>query len=149
MKVLGIDPGKRETFYAVVERNPFFRRPSHRITSTGHVELNPDTEINDRLPTIHAAVNKLIRTVAPDLVVAERFVVRPGRGMGNVSEIINQLLGILYSLCARKKIRLVLVMPSVHKTWREREGYRWLNLNPHETDAASLACYGYRRICDV
>jgi Holliday junction resolvasome RuvABC endonuclease subunit len=145
VKVLGIDPGKRETFYATVERNPFFRRPSHRVTSTGHIELNPDTEINDRLPLIYTVTNNLIKTLSPDLVVAERFVVRPGRGMGNVSEIINQFLGVLYGLCARKNIRLVLVMPSVHKTWRDREGYRWPDLNPHETDAASLACYGYRR----
>jgi Holliday junction resolvasome RuvABC endonuclease subunit len=147
-KILGIDPGKRESWWTLLESSQVGLHTRWVLHNSGHLELDPDLPLAQRLPYMYQQVENLLRNQRASLVVAERFISRPGRGMGNVAEIVNLLLGILFSLCQQKKIPWLYVMPSVHKMWWERTFIRditdrWPQLNAHEVDACSLAIFGH------
>ncbi len=148
MPILGIDPGKRQSWWALLNPQRIRSHVSWDIRESGHLELDPDVPLATRLPIIDAEVGKLLKGREISLIVAERFISRPGRGMGNVAEIVNLLLGILYCHCQKRRIPWMYVMPSVHKQWWNRifyrsPGERWPHLNDHEADACSLAIFGH------
>jgi Holliday junction resolvasome RuvABC endonuclease subunit len=148
MAILGIDPGKRQTWWALLEPQKVGVRVVWNLCESGHLELDPDALLATRLPLIYEEVGRLLWGRKISLIVAERFISRPGRGLGNVAEIVNLLLGILYCHCRQRKIPWMYVMPSVHKMWWERTffrspGERWPQLNDHEADACSLAIFGH------
>jgi Holliday junction resolvasome RuvABC endonuclease subunit len=157
MKVLGIDPGKRETWYALLQPKPFRGRVDEYlidwlVKQSGHLELDPDTPVGDRLPVVRVRLQDLLGTLKPSLVVAERYIIRPGMGRGNVSEIVNLVLGILWEMCTHQSIPIQLVTPSAHKGWWGRTYFRdpylrWSDLTAHEADACSVAIYGHHLRC--
>jgi hypothetical protein len=154
MSVLGIDPGKNQTWYALLDSTWFrtpdeVRLPHWHLLTSGHLDLSPDLPVQDRMEVIQERLEKLLGDLKPSLVVFERYIVRPGMGRGNVSEIVNLLGGVLWQKCANLDIACELVMPSVHKMWWDRTYIRhpvkrWPNLNDHEGDACSLAIYGHQ-----
>jgi len=153
MRVLGIDPGKKQTWYALLRPSTFgtpdhFKLTRWHFLTSGHLELNPDLSVQERMPIVQERLEKLLGDLKPSLVVFERYIVRPGMGRGNVSEIVNLLGGVLWEKCSNLDIEMELVMPSVHKLWWSRTYIRpvvrrWPKLNDHEGDACSLAIYGH------
>ena len=147
-RVLGIDPGKRQTWYALIlfTSHQNYDLYHTEVVDTGHIDLYPDDPLNERMPLVREAVEHIYLKTKPDLVCAERYIVRPGKGQGNVSEIVNLFLGLVYSEMFGREVPCDLLMPSQHKTWSKANmlrdpGWRW-GLNAHESDAATLAIYG-------
>lgn len=154
MRVLGIDPGKRQSWYALLHEQSVRCRGGERrswdLVDTGHLDLDPDTALNDRLDGMAERIHELVTRIHPDLLVAERFISRPGRGMGNSAEIINLALGMIYLECRALGIPTYFVMPSVHKQWFAKNFIRrpeqWWPINGHQGDACAMAIYGRDRL---
>lgn len=147
MLVLGLDPGKAHTAYALV------RRVHGRNVYTGSACLPmwEDLLLAERLPRWRTSLQTLIAAYEPSLVVAERYVPRPGMSRGAPAESINLYLGILAAICLGRRQPFTLVMPSVHKGYylrtfaSEPSGFN----TPHEADAFSLAAYGHKLLIDA
>lgn len=151
MQVLGIDPGKRQTWYASLHFSKKESKgqfvPVWGLKETGHLDLNPDNPLNDRIKPTRDLLESLVSAHRPDLVVAERYIVRPGYGRGNNSEAINVMIGLLYAVCNQLNIDCWLVMPNTWKTWWSKTFARswydhWPQLNVHQADACTLGIYG-------
>ena len=114
MRALGIDPGKGEFNVCLVAEG--------RVESTDCVVLPgyevTDFQRSDVVKKMKAVVRKLYRDYKPDLVVAERMMVRPGRGAP--VEGINLSLGFLLCL-APKGVEVRLVTPAAWKNWLKRK----------------------------
>lgn len=69
MIVLGIDPGTARTGYGIVSREG----SSVTLLDYGCFETTNDRPLSDRLVLIHAAIDELIATHAPEAVGVERL----------------------------------------------------------------------------
>ena len=152
MKILGIDPGKRETWYACLQAGHTLARgqqvPVWDLVESAHLDLDPDRPLNERIDPTLRMLTKFLRAQKPDLVIAERYIERPGQGRGNNSETINLMLGLLYATCSQQGVSCRLVIPSAWKQWWDRTFARswydhWPQLNAHQADACSIGIYGY------
>lgn len=149
MIILGIDPGKSNTAFATVRFgfDPKIAAKRHRVLKLGMLDLGPTTPLEPRLICMRRAINDLLKVQKPDVVFAERFVYRRGRGRGNSGEYINLFLGILYEACVRMRIKVMFVTSGVHKQWMQRTygstaQERWPQIIEHEADALGLILYG-------
>jgi Holliday junction resolvasome RuvABC endonuclease subunit len=154
MRVLGIDPGKRQTWYSSLEMGQVCSRgqlvPVWNLIESDHLDLDPDRPLNDRLAATRGMISTFIYDQRPEVVIAERYIVRPGQGRGNNAEAINIMLGLLYSACSHFDVPCWFILPSVWKQWWDRTFCRdwyahWPKLNAHQADACSIGIYGYTR----
>ena len=152
MQVLGIDPGKRETWYARLQMSELQVLdqwiPSWDLIESAHLDLEPDRPLNDRLGPTRDQLIEIISAWHPEIVIAERYIVRPGQGRCNNAESINLFLGLLYATCSQLQIPCWMILPSVWKQWWDRTYSRpwydhWPQLNVHQADACSIGIYGY------
>lgn len=67
MRVLGIDPGTRQTGWGVAER----RRQTMRGVAAGVVRLKPGAALADRLEVVYDALDALIDEHRPQVVAVE------------------------------------------------------------------------------
>jgi len=154
MIVLGIDPGKRQTWYSSLAHQRKKGRGQYvstwTIRETSHLDLEADRPLNDRLDNTLDLLTNLVTRLQPDLVIAERYIVRPGRGLGNNAEVINIALGLLFSTSRQLNKTCRFVMPATWKQWWDKTFARswyehWPHLNRHQADACALTIYGHRR----
>lgn len=121
------------------------------LIDSAQFDLDPDTELAVRFPVVVTSLRTLLKKLDPDVVCAERYIIRRGGGRGNSSEYINHFVGCLLTLCHQKHIPVVLVMASQHKTWCKR---RWgcdthekwrdrYQLNEHQADSLNIASWCY------
>ncbi len=152
MRVLGIDPGKRQTWYAAMQCSHVSSRgqvvPTWSLIESDHLELNPDIPLNERIAPTRDMLAGFLYQQRPEIVIAERYIVRPGQGRGNNSETINLMLGLLVAECSQLDVPCKLIIPSAWKTWWDRTFCRtwyahWPKLNAHQADACSIGIYGY------
>lgn len=152
MRVLGIDPGKRQTWYSVLQIEWLTVRgqrvPTWDLIESDHLDLDPDTPLNDRIGPTRDMLSGFVYEKRPQLVIAERYIGRPGQGRGNNSETINVMLGLLYDTCSQLDVDCWLIIPSSWKTWWDRTFARswydhWPQLNAHQADACSIGIYGH------
>lgn len=117
-----------------------------------------------RLRMFYRQLKKLVATSEAQYgtvtdIVCERFMARPGKGGGAVSESINVMLGVIALFCHKNNIHIELVSSSQWKnrmkrrlggdTQAQRYGYPWMVKNPlkgnpypisdHEFDATGIA----------
>jgi len=151
MRVLGIDPGKRQTWYSSLEVRYVSARgqlvPTWKLIESDHLDLDPDRPLNERIAPTRDMLSTLIYKQRPEIVIAERYIVRPGQGRGNNSETINLMLGLLYDTCSQLDVNCLLIIPSAWKGWWDRTFCRswydhWPQLNVHQADACSIGIYG-------
>lgn len=152
MRVLGIDPGKRQTWYSSLEmryvRSCGQLLPWWDLLESDHLDIDPDRPLNDRIGPTQEMLTSFVASQRPEVVIAERYIVRPGQGRGNNAEAINIVLGLLYATCSHLSIPCWLIIPSVWKQWWDRTFCRdwydhWPRLNAHQADACSIGIYGY------
>lgn len=152
MRVLGIDPGKRQTWYSTMELRYVSAGgqlvPWWDFIESDHLDIDPDRPLNDRLKPTEDLLTSFVAAQRPEIVIAERYIVRPGQGRGNNAEAINIVLGLLYATCSRVNLPCRLILPSVWKQWWGRTFCRtwydhWPQLNAHQADACSIGIYGY------
>ena len=147
MKILGLDPGKRNAFWVLAAPCGVCMD----VLDTGQLDSAPDVKVEQRLVCLDAGVRSLLDQLEVDVVYVERFIARPGMLRGNAAETVNLLIGILWSECRRRHIRMHCIMPSVHKMWiKRRYGGKtaqelFTKLNEHQADALALATYGWSR----
>jgi hypothetical protein len=152
MRVLGIDPGKRQTWYSSLQVNYVRARgqqvPTWNLIESDHLDLDPDQPLNQRIAPTRAMLAGFIYQQRPEIVIAERYIERPGQGRGNNSETINLVLGLLYDICSQLDVTCWLIIPSAWKVWWGRTFARtwydhWPQLNAHQADACSIGIYGH------
>lgn len=160
--VLGVDPGKYDTGWALYRRGK-------GLQATGVVEgldhVDPYTITQCRL-----RLARLLKLYQPEVVAIERYHAQP-RGAKTTLETQNLQIGMLIEMCIRKKIPWHLVTPSTHKRWlsanyevgviadKRRRGktikktydirtYKeWCRLNTeHEVDASNVAKYALQKL---
>lgn len=158
--VLCFDPGKAHFAYCDVVGTD--------IKSVGMVTETIDdlkTGIFPyRLRMFYRQLKKLVATSESKYgtitdIVCERFMARPGKGGGAVSESINVMLGVIALFCHKNNIHIELVSSSQWKnrmkrrlggdTQAQRYGYSWMSKEPlkgnpypisdHEFDATGIA----------
>jgi len=172
MKILGLDPGKHNFAYALVDRTG--------VVATGHLPTVTRFDPND----FETEINTFIDTLEPlilqaNLVAAERMQSRPGFGAGQVVELMNLMLGLTWATCHTHRIAMYPVMATTWKRhWRTAYGIdknrftmvsaklsikqppgsptktrtEWVegvlgerDLTPHQGDAIGIAAYALYR----
>lgn len=144
--ILGLDPGRQNNFWVTVTK----KNKSWVLVDHGQLDVSPDMPLNDRLYWVRSALKALLDQAKPTLVASERFISRPGFGMGNAAEIINITNGMLYMLCSGRDIPIEFVMPAQHKIWWEKTFAKkphehYADLNKHASDAFTIAVYAQKR----
>lgn len=156
MRFLTFDPGKSNFAYAYGEDG--------RVEGFGFVENVFDRltdSVSDQAGRLAQELLALTRRAKPDTIVAERYMFRPGKGVGGTSEFVNIALGILVAAVLPLPVRLI---PSAqwknHMTrqhWKGqgkfeclemldptktcRPGGRKKRLTTHEADAIGILLY--------
>lgn len=143
-KILALDPGKRNSYWSLIgfhaEKNKWV------IAQTGYLDIAADRSVTERLTIVHKNLIKVLTRTDPEHFVIERFIVRRS-GKGNVSEHVNMLCGIAFTLCRLLAVEPHYLIASQHKQFLKKRFDRvatevWPHLNEHEADATSLAFYG-------
>jgi len=124
------------------------RVPGWDLIESDHLDLDPDRPLNDRMEPTRDMLAGFIYQQRPEIVIAERYIVRPGQGRGNNSEVINLMLALLFDECSQLDVDCRFIMPSAWKTWWGRTFCRtwydhWPQLNAHQADACSIGIYGH------
>ena len=158
--LLSMDPGKRHFAYCHVAGT--------QITSIGMITETIDDLKSGIFPyRLRVFYREFKKTVSrleskhgklTDIVI-ERFMARPGKGGGAVSESINVMIGVIALYCHKNNIHIELVSSALWKnrfkkrygcdTQAQRYGYTWLSKEPlkgnpypitdHEMDATGIA----------
>ena len=144
MRVLGIDPGRRQTWYAVLRCD----QEKTSLVGVGYLDLHPDMPLDLGRPAlVSQTLADTLTQWDPDLVAVERFIIRRGKGGGNVTEPVNQFIGMLARICHVRKIPCRYIMPGTHKQWWKHtfleEAATYYNVTVHAGDAIQLALYAH------
>lgn len=155
MNILAFDPGKHNFAYALLSDGA--------VLETGYLDSFSDVtegEIYNSITMFCDSVADLLDKFCldpnKDWIVLERFMHRPGRGMGAVNELINLMIGMLMSIATRDyELECYLVTPAAWKnhmrrTYEMQKSSGMLGvlekpegLTVHEADAIGIACYHY------
>lgn len=116
MRVLAFDPGKNNFAYAVGQDGS--------LESFGFVTALLDdltADVTGQVLRLAEEFQGLVKTHQPDVIVAERFMIRPGaQGQGANSEFINISLGVLISVAAPLEVQII---PAA--TWKNHWSHRY------------------------
>lgn len=150
--ILGLDPGTNSFAYCVLDvfrpvKGKFRARVKQHgmIHSTIRSLTSPET-IQSELKAFKTAIHGLQDTFHPDLLIAERYMLRRGQG-GTAIECINMMLGVLLELGLPTKYipasqwknavtRTGAVLDEVYPDMKVH------GITPHQTDASHIATYG-------
>lgn len=145
-RVLALDPGKRNSYWAIVGYHK--EKAKWVIGQTGYLDIAADLGVNERLTVVRRNLLQVLARTSPSHFVIERFIVRRS-GKGNVSEHVNMLCGLAYALCSLMQVEPHYLIASQHKQFLKKHFGKtarevWPFLNEHEADAASLAFYAIK-----
>jgi len=153
--VLGLDPGKVNFGWATYG--------GEGLVDTGVVEGMDNVK---GLPSFKERFGNLFHSISPNICGIERYRLRPGKGASQNMELVNILIGHVWTVCELQWVPCYLVDPSAHKSWTSRtfkvelrkqkskakikKKYdlrtyeEWKHLKTeHEVDAANVAKYVY------
>ena len=143
MKILALDPGKINFAFAVME--------DRKVLEAGYIPCIKDLKraaFEKESKGFRNRYFALLEKHEPDLVVAERFMARPGGNGGAVGEYINIMLGILCTVNSSKGITTELVTSASWKNYLNSRYGRvetmkehFTHLSVHEADALGIAVY--------
>jgi hypothetical protein len=143
MKILALDPGKINFAFAVME--------DMKVLEVGYIPCIKDLKRAAFEKESHGFRNRyfdLLEKHQPDMVVAERFMARPGGTGGAVGEYINIMLGILCTVNSSRGITTELVTSASWKNYLNSRYGRvetmkehFTHLSIHEADALGIAVY--------
>lgn len=146
-RVLALDPGTNNFAWSVVRKN--------KVLACGFVEKTvsdlTDKQFEAQLKAFIKEIRKLIRDYKPDMVAAERYMVR-GRWFGASCEKINIMLGALGLICLSKGIKVQIISSALWKNRTQRDQYKdylkdtyaafkKLKIPPHVVDASYIGAY--------
>ena len=106
--VLGVDPGKYDTGWALYLRGK-------GLQSSGVIE-GLDSADAYTITQCRIRLARLLKLYRPEAVAIERYHAQP-RGAKTTLETQNLQIGMLIEMCIRKKIPWHLITPSTHKRW--------------------------------
>jgi len=69
MLIVGIDPGLKNTGYAIIDQ----QNNKIRLIDAGYIKTSPDCSIDKRLLKIFKGLDELIKKYSPDAVVLEKL----------------------------------------------------------------------------
>ena len=143
MKILALDPGKVNFAFAVMEDT--------KVLEAGYILCIKDLKRDAFEKESKGFRNRyfaLLEKHKPDLVVAERFMARPGSNGGVVGEYINIMLGILCTVNSSRGIPTELITSASWKNYLNSRYGRvetmkshFNHLSVHEADALAIAVY--------
>jgi Holliday junction resolvasome RuvABC endonuclease subunit len=152
VNVLGIDPGKRNCWWVAFTLGGKMGREL-RLLKSDQLDMYPDESIDLQLLGVESGLRFVLNTVKPKWVFAERYIPRRGGTRGNVSEKVNQLLGMLWAFRNNgpRTFQVQYFTAAQHKQWRgeDKRWYSWWkenkSFNVHQSDACSIAYYGWHK----
>lgn len=143
MRILALDPGKINFAFAVMD--------DRKVLATGYIPCIKDLKRDSFEAESKGFRNRyfeLLTKYEPDVVVAERFMARPGGNGGVVGEYINIMLGILCTVNSSKGTPTELVTSASWKNYLNSRYGRvesmkehFTHLSVHEADALAIAVY--------
>ena len=143
MKILALDPGKINFAFAVME--------DRKVVETGYIPCIKDLKrasFEKESKGFRNRYFELLTRHDPDVVVAERFMARPGGNGGVVGEYINIMLGVLCTVNSRRGVPTELIKSSSWKNYLNSRYGRvetmkehFAHLSVHEADALGIAVY--------
>lgn len=143
-KILGIDPGKVNAAYAVIEvqAQPFrYRILEHgMLLQTLTSMVGSDMQV--RADGFKREVRKIIRKHKPTHLIAERYQTRGPKGT-NV-ELVNVMLGLLLSVGIRNTCLITASQwkNRWNKVYKLNDFYEEAGVVVHQIDAVNIAFYG-------
>lgn len=146
-RVLAFDPGTSNFAWSMLDKN--------RVIACGFIKSTisdlTDISMESQIKVFVKFIRNLIKKFNPQMVVAERFMVR-GRWLGASCEKINVMLGVVGYLCVSKGIKYRLITSALWKNRVQKdrdktylnERYKRMKdikIPPHVIDAAFIGAY--------
>lgn len=144
VKILGIDPGKVNAAFAVIEvqLSPFrYRILEHGMLLDTLTEM-VGSDIQVRADRFKREVRKIIRKHKPTYLIAERYQTRGPKGT-NV-ELVNVMLGLLLSVGIKNTCLITASQwkNQWNKVYKLDDFYQEAGVVVHQIDAVNIAFYG-------
>jgi hypothetical protein len=143
MRILALDPGKINFAFAVME--------DVKVLEAGYIKCIKDLKRDAFEAESKGFRNRYFTLLAkyePDVVVAERFMARPGSNGGMVGEYINIMLGVISTVNSSLNIPTELVTSASWKNYLNSRYGRvetlkehFPHLSVHEADSLGIAVY--------
>lgn len=151
MRILALDPGKINFAFAVMD--------DKKVLETGYITCIKDLKRDAFEAESKGFRNRYFELLSkhePDVVIAERFMARPGGNGGVVGEYINIMLGILCTVNSSKGIPTELVTSASWKNYLNSRYGRvesmkehFTHLSVHEADSLGMAVYTMENRLDM
>lgn len=114
--ILGLDPGKNNTGFCVLHQ----KKSGWRINTLGMI----NTPLHSLLPQhfelqalrFYTEINNLLRQHRPHVIIIERMINR-GRFFGASTELVSVMIGIVWGLARRYKIKII---PTTAASWKNQ-----------------------------
>ena len=143
MRIIALDPGSKNFAFAVME--------DKKVLECGYLKTIRSlkwADFEDEATGFRNRWFDVLNKYEPDVVLAERFMARPGGNGGAVGEYINIMLGILSTVNSSKGIPTHLVTSAQWKNYLnnrygkvENMKKHFPHLSVHEADALGIAVY--------
>ena len=104
MIVLGFDPGIGRTGWGVIRRN----KSTYEALDYGCIETEPNSDMNQRLLTLHKDASLIIQRFKPDLAVVEELFFNTN---AKTALTVGQARGVILLTCTMHKVETVSFTP--------------------------------------